>query len=93
MVGNRREKISMDEADKKWIAMKVQVMARLNKERRLGQTKKQRILEIGFQRIFRNFRESGNEDENRVLGNKKFEEVQEMQETKEGFAKMMESGE
>jgi len=36
MVGNRREKISMDEADKKWIAMKVQVMARLNKERRLG---------------------------------------------------------
>jgi len=58
--------------------MKVKVMARLNEERRLGKTKKQRILGIGFQRIFENFGESWNEDKNRVLGNQKFEEVWEM---------------
>jgi len=59
------------EVDKKWVAVKVQVMARLNEEKiwRLRKTKKQMILGIGFQRIFGNFRESGNEDENRVLGN------------------------
>jgi len=61
-------------------SVKVQVMARLNEEEiwRLGKTKKQRILGIGFQRIFGNLGESWNEDENRVLGNKKFEEVWEM---------------
>jgi len=55
-------------------------MARLIEEEiwRLEKTKKQRILEKVFQRIFGNLGQSGNEDENRVLGNQKFEEVWEM---------------
>jgi len=58
--------------------MKVHVMARLNEEKRLGKKKKQRILGIGFQRIFENFGELGTKDKNRVLRNKKFKEMWEM---------------